>query len=174
MLKYPLSSFKNRYQVERILSGKVILATDSKENNCKVVIKTLPKASFSTKTTRKISMLPINAQFMAKLKRYYETDEELILVIEHVAPGPLFNIVSPYLMERASRLFSNASKMQVCGGTSVITPDPEFIKSRSEVIELNNEDKVDDTEDSIDEEIEIVCSVTTKNETGSDSIIINV
>ena len=61
------------------------------------------KASFSTKTTQKISMLPINAKFMAKLKRYYETDEELILVIEHVAPGPLFNIVSPYLMERASR-----------------------------------------------------------------------
>ena len=47
-------------------------------------------------------MLPINAKFMAKLKRYYETDEELILVIEYVAPGPLFNIVSPYLMERAS------------------------------------------------------------------------
>ena len=97
------SNFFTRYQVESILSGKVILAIDSKENNNKVVIKTLPKASFSTKINQKISMLPINAKFMAKLKRYYETDEELILVIEHVAPGPLFNIVSPYLMERASR-----------------------------------------------------------------------
>ena len=62
----------------------MILATDSKENNSKVVIKTLPKASFSTKNIKKISMLPINAKNMAKLKRYYETDEELILVIEYI------------------------------------------------------------------------------------------
>merc|ERR1711962_96333 len=117
-------------------------------------------------------MLPINAKNMAKLKRYYETDEELILVIEYIAPGPLFNIVSPYLMERASRLFSNAAAIQACGGTSVITPDPEVVRSRSAApmipkVETEEiiEEPIDDADDSIDEELEIICSVTTKQET---------
>ena len=63
------------------------------------------------------------------------------------------------------RLFSNAVTIQVCGGTSVITPDPEFIQKLSKV-QTPDEEKLEDPDDSIDEEMEIVCSVTTKNESG--------
>ena len=59
------------------------------------------------------------------------------------------------------RLFSNAATIQVCSGTSVITPDPEFIAKLQ-----TQEEKVEELNDSLDEDMEIVCSVTTKNESG--------
>ena len=64
------------------------------------------------------------------------------------------------------RLFSNAVTIQVCGGTSVITPDPEFIQKLAKVQTTDLGEKLEDPDDSIDEEMEIVCSVTMKNESG--------
>ena len=164
-----------RYKIEGMLNGKVILAVDSKEEDCKVVIKTLPKASYTTRTT-KMSLLPINSKFMVRLKRYYETDEELILVMNFVAPGLLFKIVAPYLAEQASKMFCNAwLKTAESSATTVITPDPEFIRSRSaslkdpdqiegsieeeedlEIIVKANDDILEDSDD-MDIETELLC-----------------
>ena len=91
-----------RFQVERVLGGKVLLASDLKQNGVKVVVKTLPKSA-SNICSRKSSFLPINMKYMTKLRRYYESDEALILVVDHVAPGRLFDVVHPYLVEKASR-----------------------------------------------------------------------
>ena len=157
-----------RYKIEGILNSKVILAQDSKEENVKIIIKTLPKASYTTRTT-KMSLLPINAKYMVKLKRYYETDEELILVIDFISPGPLFSIITPYLTEQASRMFSSASlKVSDSSAMTVITPDPEFIRSRSASLAPQNEidPKVDQNED-LDDDLEIV--VKARNDDNSEN-----
>ena len=65
-----------------------------------------------------------------------------------------------------SRLFSNAVTIQASGGTSVITPDPEFIQKLAKVQTTDLGEKLEDPDDSFDEEMEIVCSVTMKNESG--------
>lgn len=129
-----------RYRIDCILGKKVLLALDSKEDNSYAVIKTLAKSSLST---RKSSLLPIKNKYMAKLKRYYETNEELILVVEYISPGPLFNIIHPYLREQASRLFSHEFSTS---NMSVITPDPEFIRSRSASLQVQDNDEDEDLE----------------------------
>ena len=63
------------------------------------------------------------------------------------------------------RLFSNAITIKAGDGTSVITPDPEFIR-KVQITTTKDEENIEDLDDSIDEEIEIVCSVATKTEPG--------
>jgi hypothetical protein len=109
-----------RYHVERILGGKVILATDSKQDgNPKVVIKTLQKTSITSRAF-KTSMLPMNIRYMAKLKGYYETDETLILVMDYISPGQLFNIVHPYLVSVCNLTLN---KTEIC----LFSPYPRVI-----------------------------------------------
>ena len=96
------SDFKDlqRYRIEGFLGGKVIVATDSKQNNLKVVIKVVPKTSFNTKSVKK-SLLPINVKYMVSLQRYFENDDELVLILDYIAPGRLFDLIKPYLKSAA-------------------------------------------------------------------------
>ena len=73
-------------------------------------------------------------------------------------------IIAFILYKMFFRLFSNAASIQVCSGASVITPDPEFIAKLQTT--ATQEEKVEELNDSLDEDMEIVCSVTTKNESG--------
>ena len=96
------SDFKDlqRYRIEGFLGGKVIVATDSKQNNLKVVIKVVPKTSFNTKSVKK-SLLPINVKYMVSLQRYFENDDELVLILDYINPGRLFDLIKPYLREKS-------------------------------------------------------------------------
>ena len=144
-----------RYQIQSILANKVLLATDTKlEPTEKVVIKTLSKASsYSSKT----SLLPMKSRFMVKLKRYYETDEELILILEHIGPGPLFSIIAPYLSEQASNYFAKHNDKE--SAISVITPDPDFAASMMQVQAEQHEHEEDS------EDLQVICKLDSE---GSD------
>ena len=109
----------------------------------KVVIKVVQKTSLRN---IKLSILPINVNYMVNLKRYYETDEVLILVLDYIAPGCLFYIIHPYLIEKSSKFLT---KVQT-GSLSVIKTDPEFIKNQTDSISNEDEEKL------MDEDIEIV------------------
>ena len=75
-----------RYHVQSILENRVILALDGSHE--KVVIKVLRKSSNApTNVNKKRSLLPLNIRFMVKLKRYYENNEELILVLDYIESG---------------------------------------------------------------------------------------
>ena len=143
-----------RYRAESIIAGKLILATDDKENGQKVVIKVLPKTCFNTRTSKR-SQLPMNIKFMTKLLRYYESDDELILVLEYIAPGPLFKIIHTYLREQAGNFLASKSSFD----------SVQFVKN---VVEISTESKIKslspdpDVNDEDDLDMEIVCTLGTK------------
>ena len=60
----------HRYRAENVIAQKLILATDTKGNAEKVVIKVLPKTCFNTRNAKR-SLLPTNVKHMTKLLRYY-------------------------------------------------------------------------------------------------------
>lgn len=110
-----------RYKVKHILSNQVVLAVqlncnvfphirhkintnqDAEPGREEVVIKTLQKSAYVFKQAEdksaKRSLLPINVPFMAKLLRYYENDDFLHLVLEHVQGGELYKVVSHYFKQ---------------------------------------------------------------------------
>ena len=69
----------------------------------KVVQKTI-----NSNQEMKLSVLPINVNYMVKLKRYYETPDTLILVLDYIAPGCLFHIVHPYLKEKSAKILNHS------------------------------------------------------------------
>ncbi len=115
-----------KYDVEDILGGKVLLVKN--QDGKRVVLKTLLKSALVFRSS-KTSLLPMNVRFMTKLRRYYETDEALYLVLEHISPGQLFKILQPYLIEQAAQ-FQGSN--QPTSSTNVLTTLSEsFVRSRS-------------------------------------------
>ena len=150
------SDFKDlqRYRIEGLVGGKVIVATDSKQNNLKVVIKVVPKTSFNTKSVKK-SLLPINVKHMVTLQRYFENDDELILVLDYIAPGRLFDLIQPYLRERSMQSLTPPMLP-----LPLPTLDPK-VKAR----QANNEDETDI------EDLEVVCTLPSPEEDEEEELL---
>ena len=122
---------------------KVILATDTKENDIKVVIKVVQK-TINSNQEMKLSVLPIDVNYMAKLKRYYETPDTLILVLDYIAPGCLFHIVHPYLKEKSAKILNNSIKHS----HSVFTTDhSNLTKNQLDLLHNSSEEKIPSAED---------------------------
>ena len=158
-----------RFRAENIISGKLILATDVKDDGQKVIIKVLPKTCFNTRASKR-SQLPMNVKFMTKLLRYYESDDELILVLEYIAPGPLFKIIHPYLKEQAKENFL-AAKSSLETVQKVIKNVNVEIATESEIKSLSPDPGPDpdpdpDGNDEDDLDMEIVCTLGTETKEG--------
>ena len=91
----------------------------------------------------KLSVLPINVNYMAKLKRYYETPDTLILVLDYIARGCLFRIVHPYLKEKAAKILNNSIKHS----HSVFKTDPQLTKNQLDLLDNSSEEKIPSAED---------------------------
>merc|ERR1712150_376274 len=141
-----------RYKMQRILGRKVILATDTKENDNKVVIKVVQKTiNNSNNQQMKLSVLPINVNYMVKLKRYYETPDTLILVLDYIAPGCLFHIVHPYLKEKSAKILNNHSKNPNYSVFKTDNPHhPNLMKNQLDLLENSSEEKIPSGEDDME------------------------
>ena len=92
----------------------------------------------------KLSVLPIDVNYMAKLKRYYETPDTLILVLDYIAPGCLFHIVHPYLKEKSAKILNNSIKHS----HSVFTTDhSNLTKNQLDLLHNSSEEKIPSAED---------------------------
>ena len=142
---------------------KVILATDTKENDNKVVIKVVQKTINNSNQQMKLSVLPINVNYMVKLKRYYETPDTLILVLEYIAPGCLFHIVHPYLKEKSAKILNHSKNPNY----SVFKTDPHHLNLMKNqldlVLENSSEEKIPSIEDDNDMEFVYNLSDILKN-----------
>ena len=140
------------YKVLGVISEKLLVASDFASGS-KVVIKTLQKsAGVSAKARKKRSLLPIGVPNMVRLLKYYETDDALFLVLEHLKFGQIYEVVGNLFLEREEReedavaSASNAisSDSSASGQTpsspsgalvnpvrSVIKTSPSFVEFRS-------------------------------------------
>ena len=155
------SDFKDlqRYRIEGLVGGKVIVATDSKQNNLKVVIKVVPKTSFNTKSVKK-SLLPINVKHMVTLQRYFENDDELILVLDYIAPGRLFDLIQPYLRERSMQSLTPPMLP-----LPLPTLDPKVKAEVNTPRQANNEDETEI------EDLEVVCTLPSPEEDEEEELL---
>ena len=117
-----------RYKVKKILSRQVLLVAvqhhyqsslsvhqrrklelpASEPNGQELVIKTMQKSSCVFRNEEdgfsKTSILPINVSYMTKLVRYYENDDFLHLVLEHIPGGELYKVIDHYFQKRSHPL----------------------------------------------------------------------
>ncbi len=122
-----------KYKVIGVLSNKVLLARDFKANDTMVVIKVLQKSSAPTKS-KKRSLLPISIPFMVKLRCYYETQDCLALVLEHIPGGPIYELLSNVFMIREEHVSDPPEvdqEMSRPSSLSVIKPSPSFLDIQS-------------------------------------------
>ena len=145
-----------RYRIEGWAGGgKVIVATDSKNDLQKVVLKVLPKTSFNTKTLKK-SLLPINVKYMVTLQRYFESDDELILVLDYIVPGRLFDLIEPYLKEKS---------MHSTALTSFVVSPPKVIDAEDTSVTREVEEESDV------EDLEVVCTLASPEEDDEEELL---
>ncbi len=150
-----------KYKVVGVISDSVQLARDFRTGT-KVVIKTMLKSPVASRSgkRKKRSLLPVGVRGMVRLLCYFETDDVLYLILEHLEYGQIYQVVSNIFvaggqeeedMETKEEVIDSATidRSPINPSRSVIKPSPSFIeiRNRMEEEEAAKEGSVDSLED---------------------------
>lgn len=118
-----------RYRIVDALSSKVLLGRDQSDSGVAVALKVVPKSLQVLESSPKC-LLPVNIPNMCPLVRYYESEDVLILVIQHSEGGRLYDRMA-HVFDLGVREDSGRTQEESkTRNSSVIKPSRSFIRGR--------------------------------------------